>query len=103
MSLPTEIDDLVLQLASSLPPDRYDGFVDAARTTLAGIPCIGPGSAYRALVSLQARYFTPPPDPRIAAGPKHYRAGSTKLASLPAIGADDPRTGGRDRSRLRAV
>jgi hypothetical protein len=98
MSLPTEIDDLVLQLASSLPPDRYDGFVDAARTTLAGIPCIGPGSAYRALVSLQARYFTPPPDPRIAAGPKHYRAGSTKLAVLPPIAIEDARSIGRRRA-----
>ena len=40
MSLPAEIDELVLQLAASLTPSQYDAFVIAARTTLAGIPCM---------------------------------------------------------------
>ena len=98
MSLPAEIDELVLQLAASLTPSQYDAFVIAARTTLAGIPCIGPGSAYRVLVPLQRRFFDPPSDTVEAHAPKHYRR-PTKLSSLPSIGAaEDPRSIGRRRA-----
>ena len=100
MSLPAEIDELVLQLAASLTPSQYDAFVIAARTTLAGIPCIGPGSAYRVLAPLQRRFFDPPEE-RVAVGPRHHH--QTKLTMLPPVGAEDPRTGGRDRTRLRMV
>ena len=89
MSLPAEIDELVLQLAASLAPSQYDAFVTAARTALAAVPCLGPGSAYRILAPLQRRFFDPPVDPRVAnMGARHYRAGTSKLANLPAIGEE---------------
>jgi hypothetical protein len=98
--LPDEVDLLVIQLAASLEPPQHAAFIDAARTALADIPCLGPGSAYRILVPLQRRFFDPPED-RVAYGPSHHKP--NKLNSLPPVGADDPRTGGRDRTRLRAV
>jgi len=88
-SIPDEIDELVLQLAASLAPSQYDAFVLAARTALAGIPCIGPGSAYRVLAPIQRRFFDPPLDTRTAAGPRHHH--SNKLNTLPPVGAEDAR------------
>jgi hypothetical protein len=60
MSLPDEVDHLVVQLAASLPAPQHAAFVAAAEAALAGIPCLGPGSAYRVLRELQRRYFDPP-------------------------------------------
>jgi len=85
MSLPAEIDELVLQLAASLEPTQHHAFIAAARTALAGIPCIGPGSAYRVLGPIQRQSFDPPSDARAIAGPHHNRG--NKLYALPAIGA----------------
>jgi len=87
--LPDEVDLLVVQLAASLEPPQYAAFIDAARTALADIPCLGPGSAYRILVPLQRRFFDPPED-RVAYGPQHYRR-PTKLSSLPPVGIEDAR------------
>jgi hypothetical protein len=103
MSLPAEIDELVLQLASSLPPPHYTAFIAAAHAALAEIDCnhLGPGTAYRRLRDLQKYHYDYPPDPRAARGPNHYRP--SKLVAAPALGRDDPRTGGRDRTRMRAV
>ena len=98
MSLPDEVDLLVVQLAASLEPPQHAAFIDAARTALADIPCLGPGSAYRVLVPLQRRFFDPPDDAVEAHAPKHYRAGSTKLASLPPVGAEDGRAIGKQRA-----
>jgi hypothetical protein len=98
--LPDEVDLLVVQLAASLEPAQHYAFLAAARTALAGIPCLGPGSAYRVLAQLQRGFWDPPVD-RVAYGPSHHKP--SKLNSAPAIGADDPRSGGRDRTRLRAV
>jgi hypothetical protein len=100
MPLPPEIDDLVQQLSHSLEPPQRHAFINASQTALESIPCLGVGVAYRTLAELQRKFFDPPCD-RAAYGPSHHKP--TKLNSLPAIGADDPRTGGRDRTRLRAV
>jgi hypothetical protein len=95
-SIPDEIDELVLQLAASLAPSQYDAFVIAARTALAGIPCIGPGSAYRVLAPLQRRFFDPPEE-RVAVGPRHHHP--NKLNSLPPIAAvEEPQSIGRRRA-----
>jgi len=53
--LPDEIDQLILQLAASIPPPEYDNFITAAYTVLTGIDCnqLGPGLAYRRLRDLQ--------------------------------------------------
>jgi hypothetical protein len=100
MSLPDEVDELIQQLSSSLEPPQRHAFIDAAEAALAGISCLGVGVAYRVLAPLQRAYFDPPCD-RVAYGPNHYKP--SKLIAAPAIGADDPRCGGRDRTRLRAV
>jgi hypothetical protein len=89
MSLPDEIDELVLQLAASLEPAQHHAFIAAARTALTGIPCIGPGSAYRVLVPIQRRFFDPPDDVRVIASPRHHQP--NKLNSLPPVGAEDAR------------
>jgi len=89
MSLPDEVDLLVVQLAASLEPSQHYAFLAAARTALAGIPCLGPGSAYRVLAPLQRRFFDPPADTRALAGPRHHQP--NKLNSLPPVGAEDAR------------
>jgi len=101
--LPDEIDQLILQLAASIPPPEYDNFITAAYAVLTEIDCnqLGPGLAYRRLRDLQKRHYDYPPDARAICGPKHYRP--SRLATGPAIGADDPRAGGRERRALRAV
>jgi len=97
-----DVELLISELAASLiPPQRY-AFLDAARAALAAVGCSGCGAAYRILGPLQRAYWDPPPDDRMAnSGARHYR--ESKLQALPAVGADDPRTGGRDRHRLRVV
>jgi len=97
-----DVELLISELAASLiPPQRY-AFLDAARAALAAVGCSGCGAAYRILGPLQRAYWDPPPDDRMAnTGARHYR--ESKLQALPAVGADDPRTGGRDRHRLRVV
>jgi hypothetical protein len=83
--LPDDVDLLVVQLAASLEPPQHAAFIDAARTALADIPCLGPGSAYRILVPLQRRFWDPPADSRTIAGPHHNRG--SRSNTLPAIGA----------------
>jgi hypothetical protein len=94
-------DELISELGASLSPSQYADFSAAARAALEGLVCSGPGAAYRILADLQRRFFEPPPDTRHAnLGARHR---GNKLSDLPPIGADDPRTGGRDRRRLKAV
>ena len=102
MATSDDVELLISELAASLiPPQRY-AFLDAARAALAAVGCSGCGAAYRILGPLQRAYWDPPPDDRMAnSGARHYR--ESKLQALPAVGADDPRTGGRDRHRLRVV
>jgi hypothetical protein len=93
-----DTDPLIAELGASLTPSQYAAFESAARDVLASLVCSGPGSAYRALRDLQRRHFDPPADAIEAHAPKHYRAGSTKLASLPPVAIEDPRSVGRRRS-----
>jgi hypothetical protein len=83
MPIPDEIDELVQQLSASLVPPQHNAFIAAARTALAAIPCIGPGSAYRILAPLQRQFFDPPDDARAAAGPRHHKP--NRLNTLPPL------------------
>ena len=95
---PDDVDLLLSELSASLSSPQYVAFLAAARAALAGIPCLGPGAAYRALAPLQKFYFDPPPDARHAnLGARHHRA--SKLAAAPPIGAEDPRATGRARAQ----
>ena len=98
---PDDVDLLISQLGASLPPPQYSAFIAAARSALAGIPCLGPGLAYRILADVQKRYFDAPPDNRAVAGPRHHGRRPSKLIAGPALGRDDPRAGGRERRRLK--
>jgi hypothetical protein len=91
MSPHDDVDSLISELGASLPGPQYRAFEVAARAALGDLACSGPGIGYRILRDLQRSYYDYPPDLRVAAGPKHYRAGSTKLAALPPVGAEDPR------------
>jgi hypothetical protein len=84
MSLPIEIDELIQQLAASLVPPQRHAFIDAARTVLTGVPCLGPGLAFRILVPIQRQFFDPPSDARAVHGPRHL---ATKLTTRPVIAA----------------
>ena len=97
-----DLDALIAELAASLTPPHRVAFEAAARAALVAAGCSGCGAAYRLLAPLQRGFWDPPADDRLAhAGARHQRP--SKLASAEPIGADDPRTGGRDRRRLRAV
>ena len=97
-----DLDALISRLAWGLAPGDRSAFLAAAESAIAGLPCVGPGIAFRVVSSLWRGYFHPPADNYAAhAGAHHHR--SSKLRALPAVGAEDPRTGARDRNRLRAV
>jgi len=98
MSPHDDVDSLISELGASLPAPQYAAFETAARAALGGLVCSGPGIGYRILRDLQRSYYDYPPDPRVAHGPKHYRAGSTKLAALPPIAIEDSRSIGRRRA-----
>jgi len=100
MSIPDDVDLLVVQLAASLSPTARDAFIAEARTALADIPCLGPGVAYRLLAGLQRRHFDPPDDAVEAHAPRHYRR-PTKLSSLPPIGRPHGAEDGWRRNRFR--
>jgi hypothetical protein len=99
--LSPEIDQLLCELGASLAPAERRAFEAAAQDALAAARCSGVGAAYRVLAPLQRGFFDPPDDLRVNTGARHYRP--SKLQALPAVGADDPRTGGRDRRRFQAV
>src|SRR5215472_611383 len=97
-SYSAEIDALLIELAASLIPPQRAAFEAAARAALAAAGCSGCGAAYRLLGPLQRAYWDPPPDDMRREGARHLRP--SKLQNLPAVGAPDPREGGRDRHRL---
>jgi hypothetical protein len=101
--LPNEIDQLILQLAASIPPPQYNAFITAAHAALTEIDCnqLGEGLAYRRLRDLQKAHYDYPSDPPSRYEPRHYRGGHTKLAALPAIGAPDRAEGAQERNRFR--
>ena len=97
-----DVEQLISELSASLIPPQRTAFETAARAAVAAAGCSGIGAAYRVLAPLQRGYWDPPPDDRLAnTGARHYRP--SKLVQAEAIGAPDPREGGRDRHRLRAV
>jgi hypothetical protein len=100
-TIPDEINQLILQLAASIPPPEYDNFITAAHAVLTEIDCnhLGVGLAYRRLRELQRSHYDYPPDPRAAHGPNHYRP--SKLSSLPPIGRPDRAEDGQLRNRFR--
>src|SRR5262249_15459875 len=95
-----DFEQLISRFCGALLPCDRAAFRSAAEAALGQIPCAGEGVCYRILRDVFRQYFRPPPDPR-GHEPRHYR--ESRLRSLPAVGAEDPRTGGRDRNRLRAV
>src|SRR5262249_59188165 len=94
---------LISRLAGPLaPPDRI-AFRRAAEDALARVPCWGEGAVYRAVAVLQRQYFNPPPDGEtnrlLGLGSRR----PSRLAAAPALGADSPRCGERDRKRFRVA
>jgi len=91
---------LISRLAGPLLPADRQAFREAALDALTRVPCAGEGSIYRAVATLQRQFFHPPAETH------HPVVGSrrpSKLTDGPPIGAEDPRTGGRDRHRFKAV
>ena len=87
---PTVIDDadpdsLISRLARPLAAFRA-----AAQDALAQVPCLGAGSIYRCVASLQRTFRTPPTDHRASWG---HRAGTrtSKLRDAPPIDSGDRR------------
>jgi hypothetical protein len=66
MPIPDDADPdiLISRLAGPLLPADRDAFRRAAEEALARVPCLGEGSAYRAIASLQRVFFDPPTDCR---------------------------------------
>ena len=97
-----DVDLLISELSASLIPPQRRAFEAAAYAALAAAGCSGIGAAYRLIGPLQRAFWDPPPDDRLAhSGARHSR--ESKLRALPAVGAEDPRTGARDRRRFQAV
>ena len=97
-----DVEQLISELSASLAPPQRVAVETAAHAALAVANCSGCGAAYRVLAPLQRSYWDPPADNYQAhAGAHHHR--SSKLRDLPAVGAEDPRTGARDRRRFQAV
>ena len=94
-----DLDALISRLAAPLLPADRQAFRVAAESALTG--CSGEGLAYRILRDVWRGYFHPPPDTRALAGPRHMGRRS-KLIEDAAVGAPDPREGGRDRHRFQA-
>src|SRR5262249_42665916 len=93
-----EIDDLLIELAASLPPPQRAAFEAAARAALAAAGCSGCGAAYRVLAPLQRGYWDPPDgDDLRREGARHFRP--SKLADGPPLADDSARGRASTRSR----
>jgi len=87
MSITNDLDSdaLISRLAGPLSPRDRAAFRRAAEDALARMPCLGEGSIYRTVASLQRTFFDPPfDDGRHAYGPQEFRRPS-KLRDGPAI------------------
>jgi hypothetical protein len=81
-----DLDALISRLSGSLSPADRSAFRHAAETAIAGLPCVGPGIAFRVVTDLWRTWFHPPADEELAhSGPRH-RGG--KLVNGPPIGED---------------
>jgi len=96
-----DLDVLISRLCGPLLPADRAAFRAAAEIALTG--CSGEGLAYRILRPLWRGYFHPPPDPRVGQPRGSGIRRPSKLIAGEPIGAEDPRTGGRDRHRFKAV
>ena len=99
-----DAEQLISRLCGSLAPADRAAFRAAAESALSAVTCVGEGVAFRVLRDVWRGYFHPPTD--VEAGYHPFEPGSrrlSKLANGPPIGAPDPREGGRDRRRLKAV
>lgn len=86
--------DQVYAACRPLAPDQRNGFLQALAAELRGRE-IGPGTLYRAIASVQRRYYDPPLD-RETLGPRHQQ---NKLNTASPVGAEDPRAVGRQRAQ----
>ena len=99
-----DAEQLINRFCGSLAPADRAAFHAAAESALSAIACNGEGIAFRTLRDVWRDYFHPPTDQEAAHHP--FSPGSRRLSRLSdgsPIGRDDPRTGGRDRHRLKAV
>jgi hypothetical protein len=103
MPIPDDADPetLISHLCGPLSPTDRSAFRRAAEDALKRVTCWGEGAVYRAVALLQREYFAPLDDRRAGWDISQELPRSSKLAAAAPIGADDPRTGGRDRHRLR--
>jgi len=92
---------LISRLAGPLLPADRQAFREAALDALTRVPCAGEGSIYRAVATLQRQFFHPPAETHHPVGVGSRRP--SKLTDGPPIGAEDPRTGARDRHRFRVM
>src|SRR5262245_22237796 len=80
----TDADALIARLARPLAAADRQAFDTAARAALAHVSCLGAGSVYRAVASLQ-RAFRDPPSDRNAHWDIDQEFGPSKLRDAPAI------------------
>jgi hypothetical protein len=99
LAIPDDVDSdiLIARLAGPLAPDVREAFRRAAEDALARVPCLGEGSAYRALVTVQRAYFDPPDDHRASWDIAQDRVRPSKLISRPPIGYGRARDATRQR------
>jgi hypothetical protein len=96
-------DALISRLSGPLsPPDRV-AFRRAAEHAVWALPCAGEGLVYRTISAIWRGYFHPPRYTEWDIADEIAGLCQSKLVNRPPIGADDPRTGARDRKRLRLV
>jgi hypothetical protein len=105
MSIPDDVDPdaLISRLAGGLAPADRAAFRRAAEHALEQLPCAGEGLVYRIVSGVWRAYFHPPEDTSWDIAHELASLRRSKLANRPPVGADDPRSGGRDRRRLKLV
>jgi hypothetical protein len=105
MSIPDDVDPdlLISRLAGPLSPSDRAAFRRAAEHALGALPCAGEGLAYRTISAIWRTYFHPPRYTEWDIADEIAGLCRSKLVNRPPIGADDPRSGARDRRRLKLV
>jgi hypothetical protein len=94
-------DVLISRLAGGLAPADRFAFRCAAEHALGALPCAGEGLAYRTISAIWRDYFHPPTYTGWDIEHVLESMRRSKLANGPPVGRDDPRSGARDRHRLR--
>jgi hypothetical protein len=105
MPIPDDADPdfLISRLAGGLAPADRAAFRCAAEHAPEQLPCAGEGIVYRLVTSVWRTYFHPPRNTDWDIAKEIAGLCRSKLVNRPPVGADDPRTGGRDRRRLKLV